>query len=77
MAIAKKTISTTGQLRTELSEVLVQLRNGEIDADTARLVVKAATAINESLYSEAKIQTVMREAGGAAPEFGRLNIGEI
>jgi hypothetical protein len=74
--MAKNQITTTGQLRNALSEVLSQLRDGEIDADAARLIVKTATAINESLYSEAKIQIVLREAGEVAPKFGRLAIGE-
>ena len=69
-------IKTTGQLRSVLSEVLTQLRDRAIEPDEARMVVKTATAINESLYSEAKIQTVLREAGEAAPKFGRLAIGE-
>ena len=70
-----KTIKTTGNLRQFLADSIVAVKNGDMDADTARGVTKLAAQINESFYSEVKIARTAKELGKPAANLGDLTIG--
>lgn len=69
-------LKTTGNLREFLADMLIGIKNGHVDADTARNMTKMAAQINESFYSEIKIAKVKMEAGKQAAELGLLQLGE-
>ena len=69
-------IKTTGQLRDFLANMLVGVKNGDVKPEEARGIVKMAAQINESFYSEIKIQKVRVEAGEKLTDLGALPIGE-
>lgn len=69
-------IENTGQLRAFLAKTLQQLQAGKADVDAVRVMVKVATQINESIYSEIKVARVMAEAGKEVHGFGSLAIGD-
>lgn len=71
-----KSIQTTGQLREFLSNILVGVKDGDVAADEARNITKLAAQINESFYSEIKIQKVRLEAGQQLQELGLLPINK-
>lgn len=68
-------ILTTGDLRTFLANMLVNVENGNADLDAARAMVKIAAQINESFYSEIKASQVAIDAGRKAEHLGSLPIG--
>jgi hypothetical protein len=69
-------INTTGELRTFLADLLVNVANGSADLDAARAMVKVAAQINESFYSEIKAAQVQMETFGEASHLlGNLPIG--
>ena len=70
-----KPLRTTGDLRMFLSMILVQVRNGSIDADAARVLVKLAAQINESIYSETKAAQIALELKRDPPMLGELPLG--
>jgi len=67
-------ITTTGQLRQFLSEMLVQIESGQLEADDARNITKMAAQINESFYSEIKIAKIRLEIGQGSSDLGLLPI---
>jgi hypothetical protein len=70
------TIKTSGQLREFLSDLLIEIRNGKIEPETARNITKMAAQINESFYSEIKLAKLMAEVGKEAVGFGDLPINK-
>lgn len=69
-------IKTTGELRAFVAVTMSKLRNGEVELEHARLVVKLAGRITDSLYSEAKIHRLAIEAGRQPPALGLQYIGD-
>lgn len=69
-------IRTTGQLRQFLADTLLSVKNGQMDPDKARNIIKIAAQINESIYSEIKTARVMDELGKPPADMGNLKIGE-
>ena len=69
-------INTTGQLREFLAKVLTQVLSGEIPAENARTITKAAAQINESFYSEVKIARAQLEAGKTVAKLGMLPLND-
>lgn len=74
-----KTIQTTGDLRTFLTNVMVGVKDGVVNADDASRITKLAQQINESFYSEIKIAQIRIENLSFKPEeiapLGSLAIG--
>lgn len=68
-------IETTGELRTFLVDLMLEVRDGAADLDKASRITKLAAQVNESFYSEIKIARVQREAGVEAQQLGELLIG--
>lgn len=73
----KNRIETTGALRTFLADMIVGVKNGQIDTDKASRITKLAAQVNESLYAEIKVAKVSAElgAGDIAP-MGEMKIGD-
>ena len=69
-------IKTTGDLRQFLADSILAVKNGHMDADTARNVTKLAAQINESFYSEVKIAKTAKELGKATCDLGDLPINK-
>ena len=67
-------IDNTGKLRATLADTIIQVREGSIDIDSARTMVKLAAQINESFYSEIKARQVMADAKEATVALGQLQI---
>jgi hypothetical protein len=74
MSEPKTQIKTTGQLREFLVNMLVGVKNGQVEESTARSITKMAAQVNESFYSEVKIAKFRREAGETAVALGQLPI---
>lgn len=72
-----KKISTTGQLREFLTNMLVDVAQGRCDLEKARNATKIAAQINESFYSEIKIAKVMIEGQRAVADLGELPINKV
>lgn len=70
-----KSISTTGDLRTFLSNTMLGVVGGDVSPEQAGTVAKLAQQINESMYAEIKSQKMKIELGKAAGDFGRTLIG--
>ncbi len=71
-----KSIKTTGELREFLVNMIVGVKDGDIEPDKARNITKMAAQINESFYSEIKIAKVQIEAGKQAADLGALPINK-
>lgn len=67
-------ISTTGQLREFLANMMVGVKNGDIKVDEARTLVKMAEKISESFYAELKVAQVAIQLGQKSAELGKLKI---
>lgn len=69
-------IKTTGQLRTFLADMMLGVKNGDLDLDKASRITKMAGQINESFYAEIKVAKVRTEAGQQMPTLGNMAIGD-
>jgi len=69
------TIKTTGQLRDFLVNMMLGVKNGQLDLDKASRVTKLAAQINESMYAEIKTAKIRAEAGEAMPKIGDMPVG--
>lgn len=70
-----KSIKTTGDLRNYLSTIMVSVGNGSCDPSKAREIVKLASQINESFYSEVKVQRLKMDLKQSCDSFGGMGIG--
>jgi uncharacterized protein YciU (UPF0263 family) len=70
-----KTLKTTGQLRDFLANMMLGVKNGDLELDRARNITKLAAQINESFYAEIKVAKVRAEAGELMPVFGEMSVG--
>lgn len=71
-----KSIRTTGELREFLVNMIIGVKDGDVNPDAARNITKMAAQVNESFYSEIKIAKVQIEAGNTAAELGLLPINK-
>lgn len=69
-------INTTGDLREFLCSMINGVANGTVDPEKARNVVKIASQINESFYSEVKVARLNMDLKKEVTEFGSLNISK-
>lgn len=67
-------LKTTGHLRRFLADTMLEIKNGQVENDVARNIIKMSAQLNESFYSEAKIAKLQMEAGETAAKFGELTI---
>ena len=70
-----KSIKTTGDLRNYLASIVVSVGNGTCDPQKAREIVKVAGQINESFYSEVKVQRLKMDLKQSADSFGNMTVG--
>jgi len=70
-----KSIKTTGDLRNYLASIMVSVGNGTCDPQKAREIVKVAGQINESFYSEVKVQRLKMDLKQSADSFGKMTVG--
>lgn len=68
-------IRTTGELRDFLAEMLLDVKNGDVDLDKASQITKLAGQINESFYAEIKVAKIRTEAGAAMADLGAMAVG--
>lgn len=67
-------IETTGQLRTFLTNLMVDVRCGNIDPDKAAKITKIASQINENFYAEVKAAKCRLEMDGIRTELGKMRL---
>ena len=70
-------ITTTGDLRKFLVNMMTGIRDGVIDVEKAGAIIRAAQQINESFYSEIKTRHFQRAFGAKAHDLGQLPIGDF
>jgi hypothetical protein len=69
-------LETTGQMRQFLANMMLGVKNGDLDLDKASRITKLAGQINESFYAETKVAKVRAEAGQEMDKLGAMKIGE-
>lgn len=73
-----KQIKTTGDLREFLVQMMVGVKNGDLDVQEANSINKLASQINESFYSEIKTNKLRQETGETMRKLGDMPInGDI
>lgn len=72
-------IKTAGELRAFLADILVGIKNGDIDVDEANAIAKVAGQINQSLAVEAKTAIELQKMGENGHVAGSMQIasGEV
>ena len=68
-------LKTAGQLRQFLADSIIAVKNKQMDADTARTVVKLASQLNESFYAELKAKQVLGALSEVTMPIGDQLIG--
>lgn len=68
-------IKTTGELRDFLANMMIGVKNGDIDLDKASRITKLAGQINESFYAEIKVAKIRAEAGEELIDLGAMVVG--
>ena len=68
-------IKTTGELRDFLVNMMIGVKNGDLDLDKASRITKLAGQINESFYAEIKVAKIRAEAGEAMSVLGNMSVG--
>lgn len=61
MSTAPKSLKTTGDLRTLLANIALDVVRGDVKVQEAAIAVKACKEINSSLYSEIKAAAMLAE----------------
>lgn len=69
-------ISSMGQLREFLANIIMGVKDGDVKVDEASRIVKLAEKINESFYAELKVAQVSLQLGRKVTEFGELPINK-
>lgn len=70
------TIKTSGQLREFLVNMMLGVKNNQIEPTKANVINKMAAQVNESFYSEAKVAKLQVELGKQASSLGELPINK-
>lgn len=68
-------IRTTGELRDFLANMMVGVKNGDLDLDKASRITKLAGQINESFYAEIKVAQVRASSGEELAKLGEIAVG--
>ena len=68
-------ITNSGEMRAFLCNMIHDVEQGKITAETARSIIKVSAQVNESLYSEVKVAKTQVELGEQAAKFGKLSLG--
>lgn len=71
-----KKIKTTGELRDFLANMMLGVKNGDLDLDKASRITKLAGQVNESFYAEIKVASIRTAAGEELAKLGEMPIGE-
>ncbi len=69
------TIKTAGDLRSFLAGIMVDIKNGNIDAEQAGAISKVSAQINQSLAVEVKAAIEMHKLGKGGHSAGSMLIG--
>jgi len=69
-------IKTTGELRDFLANMMIGVKNGDLDLDKASRITKLAGQINESFYAEIKVAVLRTEAGEEFTKLGAMAVGK-
>lgn len=69
-------LNTSGKVRDFLAMAMLGVKSGDLAIDKASQISKLAAQLNDSLYSEAKLATLMAKSGKMPPRLGQLPIGE-
>lgn len=69
-------IQTAGQLRIFLCNMILGIKNGDIEINKATQITKMAEQITNSLYSEMKMQQLQIQAGNKHYLIGQLPLGD-
>lgn len=69
-----KTLTKCGDLREFLANVMLGVKNKDMEVDRARTIIKAAEKINENYYAEIKVAQTQVQLGRKAAELGDLAI---
>ena len=69
-------IKTTGELRDFLANMMIGVKNGDLDLDKASRITKLAGQINESFYAEIKVAVLRTAAGEAFTKLGAMPVGK-
>jgi len=72
-----KSIKTAGELRDFLINMMIGVKDGHQEVESARTIVKIAGQINESLYAEIKYAKMHLDAGKEAAALGTLQLGKV
>ena len=72
----EEAITTCGDLRTFLINLMMDVKNETIDADKASRIAKVAAQVNENLYAEIKTARLMLDTGKESFIVGNLPIGK-
>jgi len=72
----KKRLNTTGDLRQVLCDAIASLRDGRMEIDKARALGKLASQVTESIYSEAKVMELQRQARVSVGPLGSLSVSD-
>lgn len=67
-----RAISTAGELRGFLADVLTGIRAGTVAVDKAQAIAKVAAQINQSLICEVNAALQIRKMEGERPEAGSM-----
>lgn len=77
MSKGSNQIETVGELRKFLVDMMVGVKNGDLDLDKASRLTKLAAQVNESFYSEIKVMKVRAElTQEALIPLGKLPINQ-
>lgn len=69
-----KSLQNCGDIREFLSNVAIGVKNGDMKADDARIIIKAVEKINENYYAEIKVGMTQAQLGRTVAELGKLPI---
>ena len=70
----KQSIQTSGELREFLCNMIVGIKNGDLELNKATQITKMAEQITNSLYSEMKMQSLQIQAGEKYAKIGAMSI---
>lgn len=69
-------MNNCGKLREFLANMMLGVKNGDLDVNAARNIVKLAEKINENYYAELKVAQINMQLDRKVAELGKLPVGE-
>lgn len=67
-------ITTTGDLRNAIAEMIVKVRDGKCELDDAAAIAKLAGRLNETFFAEISAMKVQKELGQEVAKLGEMAI---